>query len=72
MNDFTKEELEDIANCVWIYDDMREDEGALHAPLLKKIQSMIDNYPDIYHLPKDASIGDTINIPASKNGWIIK
>ena len=60
MNDFTKEELIYLHNHI----DFQ---------LLKnKIQSMIDNYPEIYHLPKDAKIGDKITIPASDKGWIIK
>lgn len=42
MNEFTKEELEDIYNCVWIYDDLHDD--STHEYLLKKLKSMIDNY----------------------------
>lgn len=42
MNDFTKEELEDIKNCIWVYDDLRDD--STHAALITKIQLMIDNY----------------------------
>jgi len=26
---------------------------------------------NIYHLPKDAKIGDTFTIPGSDKGWII-
>lgn len=43
MNDFTKEELESIWNCVDLYTDHP------HHPyqeLLNKIQSMIDDYCD--------------------------
>jgi len=42
MNDFTLEELEYIANCVYVYDDLRDGSG--HYILLKKIHSVIDNY----------------------------
>ena len=44
MNDFTKEELEDIRNCVWCYDDLSED--GMHAELLKKIDKAIAAYPE--------------------------
>lgn len=44
MNDFTKAELADIANCVYVYDDLRDGSG--HYILLKKIHSVIDNYCD--------------------------
>jgi hypothetical protein len=45
MNDFTKEELEDILNWADVYTEA----GAcwtyrLHEQLIKKIQSMIENY----------------------------
>jgi hypothetical protein len=49
MNDFTKEELEEIIE--WMYE--AEAEHSVHAekvlehnPLYRKIQSMIDNYCD--------------------------
>ncbi len=42
MNDFTKEELEDLKNCVWVYDDLRDE--STHKELIKKLKSMVDNY----------------------------
>jgi predicted RNA-binding protein with EMAP domain len=42
MNQFTKEELESIANCIWVYQDL-SDTGT-YSDLLKKVQSIIDNY----------------------------
>ena len=44
MNNFTKAELEEIAECVWIHNDLRDNDPATYSPLLKKIESMIDNY----------------------------
>jgi hypothetical protein len=47
MNDFTKEELEDL--LVWsdIYTEFRTCwTTKFHMPLINKIQSMIDNYCD--------------------------
>lgn len=46
MNDFTKDELESIWNCVDLYTDHP------HHPyqeLLNKIQSMIDDYSECNH-----------------------
>ena len=70
MNDFTKDEL------IAIRDNLSAaytpEENSILYGIYEKIQSMIDNYPEIYHLPKDAKIGDKITIPASDKGWIIK
>lgn len=40
MNDFTKEELEDLRNCVELYVDGENP----YQSLLNKLQSMIENY----------------------------
>ncbi len=42
MNDFTKEELEDLIFCVKDHTGYQGD--SIHENLLKKLQSMIDNY----------------------------
>lgn len=46
MNDFTKEELYDLQSWGDAYTsyDVDSEVYAMHAPLLNKIQSMIDNY----------------------------
>lgn len=45
MNDFTKEELESMANWGEVYTEFGQDwTDKLHRPLIDKIQSMIDNY----------------------------
>lgn len=41
MNDFTKEELEALADC---YEQRMNSGYVIHLELLHKIQSMIDNY----------------------------
>lgn len=40
---FTREELEDIRNCILVYDDFRE--SPAYKELLIKVQAMIDSYP---------------------------
>ena len=42
MNDFTKEELEEIKKCIEWFDENRV--VGFHNQLCNKIQSMIDNY----------------------------
>lgn len=45
MNDFTKEELEDILSWGDVYNEFGQSFAyELNKPLLDKIQSMIDNY----------------------------
>lgn len=50
MNDFTKEELEDIHRAVYLCDKVGYEVNA--SDILPKIQSMIDNYCE--HEPSDA------------------
>ncbi len=42
MNDFTKEELEDLIFCVKDHTGYQDD--SIHVNLIKKIQFLIDNY----------------------------
>lgn len=42
MNDFTKEELEDLIFCVKYHTDYQGD--SIQENLINKIQSLIDNY----------------------------
>ncbi len=62
MNDFTKEELEDICYAVFnFYKEGYELPSQKTGALYKKIQSMIDNYcehPEPYHLTYGATILD--------------
>lgn len=44
MNDFTKEELQDIFDC--LYYENKESEEKPYDKLLDKVQSMIDNFCD--------------------------
>lgn len=47
MNDFTKEELEDMINWGEIYTEFGNSWcDKIHRPLINKIQSVIDNYCD--------------------------
>jgi hypothetical protein len=42
MNDFTKEELQEIGKIIWAYDGNRDDGYSMG--LLKKIKDIINNY----------------------------
>jgi hypothetical protein len=53
MNDFTKEELELIAQCVESDFYHANWPRSMYEPLLDKIQAMIDNYEEI-KIPKTA------------------
>ena len=53
MNDFTKEELEDIYNCIDVYCWGSPVSKAVHELLMNKIQYMIDDYCD--HEPEEWS-----------------
>jgi hypothetical protein len=62
MNDFTKEELESISNCIEIYGHDCMMPGFIYDPLLLKVQSMIDNYCScddcIHYFINDHSVVD--------------
>jgi len=53
MNEFTKEELYDLQSWGDAYTsyDVESDVYAMHAPLLNKIQSLIDNYCEHKWIP---------------------
>ena len=42
MNDFTKEELEELQHCIYAYRDLCDED--VDDSLCDKLQSMIDNY----------------------------
>lgn len=46
MNDFTKEELEEL-HCVWFNMLSARDATPFEEVLLRKLEAMIDNYPEI-------------------------
>lgn len=46
MNNFTKEELEQLTQIINHYRGLTDDMGQLYLPLYKKLQSMIDRYCD--------------------------
>lgn len=55
MNDFTKEELEALADC---YEQRMNSGYVIHLELLHKIQSMLDNYCEhswVYYFSHDGS-----------------
>jgi len=59
MNNFTKEELEDLLFCVKEHTGYEED--SIHKNLIAKLQPMIDNY--CKHEPKTSfSIGDKMRL----------
>lgn len=68
MNDFTKEELILILALFKGAHSVSLDGQELRAD---KIQSMIDTYHDVYHLPKNPKVGDEIIIHTSDKEWII-
>ena len=84
MNDFTKEELEDLLNCWASAGDPPLIEKTMNGwgdEMADKIQAMIDNYCEHeimtadmkeHHLPRNAEPGDTMGIPPYIAGWISK
>ena len=62
MNDFTKEELELILNCIWCtISEYNDDKERSKEKFAGKIQSMIDNYcdhPEPYRMCYGATLLD--------------
>lgn len=64
MNDFTKEELEDILETYYII----EEHSDIERKVISKIQSLIDNYCEpslnnsVCYCGQNSSVGETIEV----------
>jgi hypothetical protein len=58
MNDFTKEELEELMHCVYAYRDLCDEDVKenLKDNLCDKIQSLIDNYCEHEDTTQDSAL----------------
>jgi len=63
MNDFTKEELKELLDCIhWKINEGQEEN--LTTAVDKKIQSMIDNYCE-----HEETVQDSAMVDCCKCGW---
>lgn len=75
MNDFTKEELATLKNAMEYYSDrtsLQDRQIEEWNGITRKIKSMIDRYPAVYHFPVEMKIGDKIELIPNENGWVIE